>query len=138
MKIGFVFPGQGAQYVGMGKDLYENYESVRKIYKKAEEILGIDIAKLTFESTEEELSQTKNTQIAILVMSLGILEILKENHIEAEISAGLSLGEYTALIYSHALSIEDGIKIVRKRGEYMRRQCTRRRLVNGCYYWNRR
>ena len=138
MKIGFVFPGQGAQYVGMGKDLYENYESVRKIYKKAEEILGIDIAKLTFESTEEELSQTKNTQIAILVMSLGILEILKENHIEAEISAGLSLGEYTALIYSHALSIEDGIRIVRKRGEFMRRQCTRRRLVNGCYYWNRR
>lgn len=138
MKIGFVFPGQGAQYVGMGKDLYENYESVRRIYKKAEEILGIDIAKLTFESTEEELSQTKNTQIAILVMSLGILEILKENHIEAEISAGLSLGEYTALVYSHALSIEDGIKIVRKRGEFMRRQCARRKLVNGCYYWARR
>lgn len=121
MKIGFVFPGQGAQYVGMGKDLYENYECVRNIYKKAEEILGIDTAKLTFESTEEELSQTENTQIAILLMSLGILEILKENHIEAEISAGLSLGEYTALIHSNALSIEDGIRIVRKRGKLMRK-----------------
>lgn len=119
MKLGFVFPGQGAQYVGMGKDLYEKHEIVRKVYEKASEILNIDVAKLTFETNEEELNQTKNTQIAILVMSLAIVELLKENNIEADISAGLSLGEYSALAYSNFISFEDAIKTVRKRGEYM-------------------
>ena len=138
MKLGFVFPGQGAQFVGMGKDLYENYDVVKKLYKKAEEILGIDVKKLTFYSSEEELSQTKNTQIAIFVMSLGILEILKEKNIEAEILAGLSLGEYTALTYSRAFSLEDGLKIVQKRGELMRRKCAKWKLGNGSNNWNRR
>ena len=119
MKLGFVFPGQGAQTVGMGKDLYESFEEVRKIYDKAKEVTGIDVAKLTFESTEEELSQTKNTQIAILTMSLGILEVLKKNGIDASYSAGLSLGEYAALIYSNIISLEDGLRIIQKRGEYM-------------------
>lgn len=119
MKLGFVFPGQGAQYVGMGKDLYEKYDTVKNVYKKASDILGIDIAKLTFESSEEVLNQTKNTQIAILVMSLAIAELLKENNIEAEFSAGLSLGEYSALAYSSFISFEDVIKVVRKRGEFM-------------------
>ena len=72
MKLGFVFPGQGAQYVGMGKDLYDKYDVVKEVYKKASDILGLDVAKLTFESEEEVLNQTKNTQIAILVMSLAI------------------------------------------------------------------
>ena len=119
MKLGFVFPGQGAQFVGMGKDYYNKYECVKKIYDKASGILGFDIAKMTFDGTEEELSQTKNTQIAILVMSLAIAELLKQNGIEANISAGLSLGEYSALIYSNIISFEDGIKIVQKRGTYM-------------------
>lgn len=119
MKLGFVFPGQGAQYVGMGKDLYEKYDTVKNVYKKASDILGIDIAKFTFESSEEILNQTKNTQIAILVMSLAIAELLKENNIEAEISAGLSLGEYSALAYSSFISFEDVINVVRKRGEFM-------------------
>lgn len=119
MKLGFVFPGQGAQYVGMGKDLYEKYEVVRNVYEKASEILNIDVAKLTFEGNEEDLNQTKNTQIAILVMSLAIVELLKENNIEADISAGLSLGEYSALAYSNFISFEDAVKTVRKRGEYM-------------------
>lgn len=119
MKLGFVFPGQGAQYVGMGKDLYEKYDTVKNVYEKASDILGIDIAKLTFESSDEILNQTKNTQIAILVMSLAIAELLKENNIEAEISAGLSLGEYSALAYSSFISFEDVIKTVRKRGEFM-------------------
>jgi [acyl-carrier-protein] S-malonyltransferase len=116
MKLGFVFPGQGAQYIGMGMDLYEKYSEVRDIYNKAKIISNIDIAKL---SLSEELNQTKNTQICILTMSLAILEILRKKNIEAEISAGLSLGEYTSLIYSGAINFEDGIKIVRKRGELM-------------------
>ena len=89
MKLGFVFPGQGSQFVGMGKDYYEKYECVRKVYNKASQILGFDIAKLSFEGPEEELNQTKNTQLAILVMSLAISELLKQNNIEANISAGL-------------------------------------------------
>lgn len=119
MKLGFVFPGQGAQNVGMGKDLYEKYDEIKDIYNLAEKVCGVDIKNLSFESTEEELSQTKNTQISILTMSLGILEVLKKNNIEANYLAGLSLGEYTALIYSDILNKEDGLKIVKKRGEYM-------------------
>lgn len=119
MKIGFVFPGQGAQYVGMCKDLYDKYDTVRNVYKEASNILNLDIAKLTFESSEEELNQTKNTQIAILTMSLAITKLLKENNIDSDISAGLSLGEYSALAHSEFISFEDVIKIVKKRGEFM-------------------
>ena len=119
MKIGFLFPGQGAQYVGMGKDLYENYTEAREEYDKVNQITGIDIAEISFNGPEDLLNETKYTQLAILTMSLAILEILKTKNIKAEISAGLSLGEYSALIYSGALSFEDGIKVVQKRGKYM-------------------
>ncbi len=119
MKKAFLFPGQGAQVVGMGKDIYEKYEEARKIYDKASEILGIDIKKLCFEGPEEELNKTENTQIAILVTSLAILEVLKSKGIEAEIACGLSLGEYCALIYSGIISFEDGISLIKKRGYYM-------------------
>ena len=119
MKIGFLFPGQGAQSVGMGKDIYEEYEEARKVYSKVEELTGIDIAKISFEGPEEILNETKNTQLAILTNSLAILEIVKQNNIVPEISAGLSLGEYLALINSNCLSFEEGVKLVQKRGEYM-------------------
>lgn len=119
MKIGFLFPGQGSQSVGMGSDIYEKYNIAKQIYDKAYELTGIDIAKISFEGPEEVLNQTQYTQLAILTMSLAILEILKENNIKSEVSAGLSLGEYTALINSGALSIDQGIKIVQKRGEFM-------------------
>lgn len=119
MKIGFLFPGQGSQSVGMGKDIYEEYEEARKIYEEVQNITKIDIAKISFEGEEEILNQTKYTQLAILTESLAILEILKQNGIKCEISAGLSLGEYSALINSNALSFEEGVKIVKKRGEYM-------------------
>lgn len=123
MKIGFLFPGQGAQCIGMGKDLYEKYPEYREIYEKVNKITGRRIDELTFDGTEEELSQTQNTQIAILTMSLAILELLKKENIVAEAVMGLSLGEYTALMYSGALSFEDGIKIVQKRGELMQNLC---------------
>ncbi len=119
MKIGFLFPGQGSQNIGMGKDLYEKYDIVKDTYNKVKQITGIDIAKITFEGPEELLNETKYTQLAILTMSLGILEILKQKNIQCDISAGLSLGEYTALINSNAISFNEGIELVKKRGEYM-------------------
>lgn len=119
MKIGFLFPGQGSQTIGMGKDIYEQYEVARNVYNKVQDLTGIDIAKISFEGPEERLNETKYTQLAILTNSLAILEILKDNNIKAEISAGLSLGEYSALIYSNCFSFEEGVKLVQKRGEYM-------------------
>lgn len=133
MKIAFMFPGQGAQTVGMGKDLYEKYEEARKVYEIATKITGINIAKLCFEGIREDiettgisniehgedLNKTENTQIAIATMSLSILEILKKKNIEAEIAVGLSLGEYPALIYSGYIDLEDGIKLLKQRGYLM-------------------
>ncbi len=119
MKRAFLFPGQGAQIVGMGKDIYENYKEAQQIYDKASEISGIDIKRLCFEAEENELNKTENTQIAILTTSLAILEVLKKNGINADITTGLSLGEYASLIYGGYISFEDGIKLIQKRGYYM-------------------
>lgn len=119
MKIGFLFPGQGAQSVGMGQDLYEKYEEVRNVYQKVKELTGVDVAEISFHGNEEVLNQTKNTQLCILTMSLAILEVLKKKGIQAEVSSGLSLGEYSALINSQAIGFEEGVRLVQKRGEYM-------------------
>ena len=119
MKIGFLFPGQGSQTLGMGKDLYDQYEEAKKVYDRVSEITGVDIKKISFEGPEEVLNETKNTQLAILTESLAILEVLKKNNIVSGMSAGLSLGEYTALIEDNIFDFEDGIKLVQKRGEIM-------------------
>lgn len=119
MKIGFLFPGQGSQTLGMGKDLYDQYEEAKKVYDRVSEITGVDIKKISFEGPEEVLNETKNTQLAILTESLAILEVLKKNNIVSDMSAGLSLGEYIALIEDNIFNFEDGIKLVQKRGEIM-------------------
>lgn len=116
MKRAFLFPGQGAQIVGMGKDIYDKYEQAKRIYDTSEEISGINVKKICFEGPEDELLKTENTQIAILTTSLAILEVLKSKGIEADITVGLSLGEYVALIYGGYISFEDGIKLIKERG----------------------
>ncbi len=119
MKIGFLFPGQGTQKVGMGKDIYEEFPEAKRIYDLVKETTGVDIAKISFEGPEETLNETKYTQLAILTMSLAILQILNNNSIKPYASAGLSLGEYAALVSGGALSETTAIKLIQKRGEYM-------------------
>ena len=108
MKRAFLFPGQGAQSIGMGKDIYEKYEEARKVFDEASNISEIDVKKLCFEGPEDELNKTENTQLAIMVTSLAILEVLKSKNIDAKITCGLSLGEYTALVYAGIISFKDG------------------------------
>lgn len=119
MKIGYIFPGQGTQTVGMGKDIYDKYEEARYIYSRIDKSLGESVEDITFNITQEELNQTKNTQIAIYTMSLSILEILNKAGIKPIAAEGLSLGEYTALTCANAISVEEGAKIVRTRGRLM-------------------
>lgn len=119
MKIGFLFPGQGSQITGMGKDIYEKYEVAKDVYDQIKKVTGIDVADITFNQPTEILNQTKYTQICILTMSLAILKVLEQHEIKADASAGLSLGEYSALIYGNILSFEDGVSIVKNRGTYM-------------------
>lgn len=119
MKIGYIFPGQGTQTVGMGKDIYDEYEEAKNIYSKVDKALGESVENITYNLSQEELNQTKNTQIAIYTMSLSILEMLNKAGIKPVAAAGLSLGEYTALTCANAISVEEGAKIVRTRGRLM-------------------
>lgn len=117
--IAFVFPGQGAQYVGMGNDLANSYTVAREVFDQASECLGFDLLKLCYKGPEEELLKTENTQPAILTTSIAILRVIEGLGLKAQVSAGLSLGEYTALVYSGALSFEEAVKLVKKRGKFM-------------------
>ena len=118
MKTVFMFSGQGAQYVGMGKELYENFNSAKDIFDKADEILKYSIKDICF-NNEEELNKTENTQPAILTMSIAAMKILEEKGIKADFAAGLSLGEYSAYVASGAMDFEEAVELVRKRGEFM-------------------
>ncbi len=120
--IAFVFPGQGAQFVGMGKELVEKYDSANKVFEVASESLGYDMKKLCFEGPEEKLKITENTQPAILTMSIATLEVLKEKGITPNMVAGLSLGEYSALVAANVISFEEAVKIVKVRGKYMQEE----------------
>ncbi len=118
-KIAFVFPGQGSQTVGMGKQLAEQYPEVMDYFNKADETISADLSRLIFEGPQEELTQTVNTQPALLTTSIAILEWFRKSAIKPDFVAGHSLGEYTALVAAGALSFEDGVFAVRKRGEFM-------------------
>lgn len=118
-KIAFVFPGQGAQYVGMGKDIVENYDAASKIFDLASKAVGYDMKKLCFEGPEEELKKTENTQPAILTTCIAMAKLLEERGLRAEVTAGLSLGEYASLVIAGVLGFEDAVALVKKRGKYM-------------------
>ncbi|MGL6130832.1 MAG: ACP S-malonyltransferase [Fusobacteriaceae bacterium] len=118
-KIAFVFPGQGSQYVGMGKELYENNEMAKKYFDEIFSKLDFDLKKIMFEGPEEELKQTKNTQPAIVAMSLVLERLLREKGIEPSFVAGHSVGEYSAIGSAGFLSLEDTIKLTVLRGRAM-------------------
>ncbi len=115
----FMFSGQGSQYVGMGKELYENYPEAKEVLDKADEIMDFDLKDMIFNGPEEDLNNTKNTQPAIYTVSAMVKAVLNEKGITASAAAGHSLGEYSALYAAGVLSFADGLKLVRRRGELM-------------------
>ena len=119
-KIALVFPGQGTQYVGMANDIYNNDDIARKVIDEAQDSIGIQLKKIMFEGSDEELSKTENTQPAIVTHSIALFESLK-NKIDLKYDAclGLSLGEYSALVAADAMDFKDAVSIVKKRGKYM-------------------
>ena len=122
-KIAFLFPGQGAQTIGMGKQAWEQYDAVKDLFTRASDILGYSIQDVCFEGPKEKLDSTVFSQPALFVTSMAALEVLKETNAEAVEScagaAGLSLGEYSALAFSGVIGFEDGLRLVQKRGEAM-------------------
>src|SRR5690606_13397603 len=113
MKKAYIFPGQGSQFVGMGKDLYEQHEAARQLFDKANEILGFRITDIMFSGTDEELKQTKVTQPAIFLHSVAQAAVATD--FAPDMVAGHSLGEFSALVASKVMSFEDGLKLVSKR-----------------------
>lgn len=118
----YVFPGQGAQFVGMGKDLYENFPAARDLFEKANKILGFKITEMMFEGTDEDLKQTKVTQPAIFLHSVILARMLKDDF-KPDMVAGHSLGEFSALVANKCLTFDDGLRLVSKRALAMQKAC---------------
>lgn len=118
-KTAFVFPGQGAQVVGMGKDAYDAFDRSRSIFEQADDALGFALSSIIFEGPEEALKQTANTQPALLTVSVALLKALEGRELKPDYVAGHSLGEYSALVAAGVLSFEDAVRTVRARGQFM-------------------
>jgi len=131
MKVGLFFPGQGAQYVGMGKELAQNFKVADELFNEANDIIGADLKKIAFEGPESELTLTHNSQPALLVTSLAALAVMKEEGLEFSpaAAAGLSLGEFTALHIARVFNFADVLKLVRQRGTFMQQACNEQK---GC------
>ncbi|KAF1086734.1 Malonyl CoA-acyl carrier protein transacylase [Sporotomaculum syntrophicum] len=119
MMLAYVFPGQGSQFVGMGKDWYDRYDFVREIFDTADQALGFSLTELIFQGPAEELQKTANTQPAILTASVAMLQVLNKAGIRPAAAAGHSLGEYTALVAAGTLTFCDAVRLVRLRGKFM-------------------
>ena len=120
-KTAVIFPGQGAQYVGMAKDFYDNFEDSKKVFDEADEVLDIEIKKICFEENDD-INKTEYTQPAMVAAEVAIYEHLKNAGLKADVFAGLSLGEYSALVAAGAMTLADGIKTVRRRGILMQNE----------------
>jgi [acyl-carrier-protein] S-malonyltransferase len=119
MKIAFVFPGQGSQYIGMGKDVYEKFNEAKETFREVSDTLGFDIAGLCFYGPEEELNKTFRTQPSILTVSIAVLRVLLSKGVKPSVVAGHSLGEYSAIVASEVLSLKDAVYLTEKRGQFM-------------------
>src|SRR5213080_2634781 len=119
MKVAFLFPGQGSQYAGMGRELSEKFPEARAAFAEADVALDFPISRLSFEGPEEKLKLTENTQPAILTMSTAVFRVLEAKGIHPDFVAGHSLGEYSALVAAGAMKLRDAAALVRKRGRYM-------------------
>jgi len=138
-KIGYIFPGQGSQYIGMGLDLYEKYQAARDIFDTANSVLGFDLKNICFEGPKEELVRTDISQPAIVTVSIAALRVLQENfnnkgilQYAPVVSAGLSLGEYSALVAAGVITFDEAVKLVNKRGQFMQEAADRNKGTMAC------
>ena len=118
-KIAFIFPGQGSQYIGMGKDICDNYPEAQRVFEEADQVLGRSISGLCFNGPEEQLKETRNSQPCILTTSVALLKVLEKEGIKADFVAGHSLGEYSALVAGGAISFPEALRLINRRAQLM-------------------